>query len=616
MRKARLPLVAALAAATPALAQAQDTPDEDIIKLDDITISANTTETAVERSGSTVEVATQEDIRRSGEQTVAGFLNTLPGISVTSNGGLGTTTSVRVRGSSGRYLGVYVDGIDVNDPSAPQISFDFGSLLADDVSRIEVLKGAQSARYGSEAIAGVINITTNRATEPGTFHSFGAEYGSYNTSRLSYNLSHRGERGGVALTLTNVETDGFSAADENAGNTEADGHDTQRVSFATDYELTDTVTVGLNGFWQDSKTSYDEYIWPVGPADGVTPDETSESTSYGWRAFMNIVSGAVEHELAITGFKNDRVSYGTNAWGPFNYPYIGERLTGSYNGTAFVNEALTLGFGADTSDESYESGPNQGSHIMRGIYAEANWAPTDELDVAATVRHDDHSVFGGETTGRLAVAYRPVPDWILRFAAGTGFRTPSLFELFDPVNGNPALQPETSDNIEAGVEKLFANGGFARATLFQTRITDLIQWQGGSYVQVPGTARSKGIELSGGVPLSDRVILSGNATFIDATLSSGARLSRVPETDISVRLDADITDDFQLGVSLQRVANMIDGGARLPDYTLANVNASYQVTDAAQVYVRVENLFDEEYQTVRGYGTSDRAFFVGVRASF
>ena len=215
MRRATLPILAAIAA-TPAVAQAQDT---GVYFLDEITVYANTSEIELSRSGSTVEVATQEDIQNSGALTVHDFLNTLPGISVTANGGIGTTTSLRVRGSSGRYLGVYVDGIDVNDPSAPQIAFDFGSLMADDVSRIEVLKGSQSARYGSEAIAGVINITTNRATEPGTFHTVGAEYGSNNTSRVSYNLSQRGDRGGAAITFSHVKTDGFSAADENDGNT-------------------------------------------------------------------------------------------------------------------------------------------------------------------------------------------------------------------------------------------------------------------------------------------------------------------------------------------------------------------------------------------------------------
>jgi vitamin B12 transporter len=616
MRRATLPILAAIAA-TPAVAQAQDT---GVYYLDEITVYANTSEIELSRSGSTVEVATQEDIQNSGALTVYDFLNTLPGISVTANGGIGTTTSLRVRGSSGRYLGVYVDGIDVNDPSAPQIAFDFGSLMADDVSRIEVLKGSQSARYGSEAIAGVINITTNRATEPGTFHTVGAEYGSNNTSRVSYNLSQRGDRGGAAITFSHVKTDGFSAADENDGNTEADGHETKRLSFAGDYQLTNALTAGLTGFWQDSETDYDEF----GPSDGVTPDEVSEAQSRGLRAYVEIDGDTIDHEISVSRYEIERLSTGTNRdfysglTVPFRFPYNGARTTVNYAGTAIISEALSLGFGADYSDEEFDDEVDQASHIVRGLYAEANWTPNDQLDVALTVRHDDHSVFGGETTGRVAAAYNWRPDVILRFAAGTGFRTPSLYELFSPLYGNRALQPETSKNIEFGIEKRFRSNDFVRATLFETSITDLIDFNfgAGGYVQSPGTSRVKGVELSGAVQLSSRISLSVNATYTDGTVASGARLNRVPETDITLNLDADVTDKLRLGLSAQHISNMLDGGSRLPDYTVANLTASYQLTDPAKVYVRVDNLLDEEYQTVRGYGTSDRALFLGVRASF
>lgn len=589
---------------------------QDAAYLGEVTLSANTSVTDVKRSGSTVEVVTREELQKSGETRVVDYLTKLPGISVTANGGIGTTTSLRIRGSSGRYIAVYVDGIDVNDPSAPQIAFDFGSLMASDISRIEVLKGAQSALYGSEAIAGVINITTNGATEPGTHHSINAEYGSYNTSRLSYNLSHRAERGGVSLTVSHVRTDGFSAADENNGNDEADGHETRRISFSSDYALTDQATIGLAGFWQESWTEYDEYSFPAGPVDGATPDELSEGTSHGLRAFLRYEGERIEHEFAISAYRNDRLSSGTNAWGPFKYDYLGERTAFTYKGVATLSETFRLGFGADYTEESYKSGSNKGVHYMTGVFIEADWTPSDQLDVAATLRYDDHSIFGSKTTGRVAAAYRPREDVILRFAAGTGFRTPSLFELFDPRYGNPALKPETSSNVELGAEKLFANGGFARLTLFRTEITDLIQWSGGSYKQVSGTGYSQGVELSGAMPLNDRITLNGNLTYTDAQFSNGNRLTRVPEWYMTLGIDAQVTDKFRVGATAQRSVNMIDGTKRLPDYTVVNATMSYDFTDTVQGYLRIDNLFDEEYQTVRGYGTSDRAAYVGLRASF
>ena len=154
-----------------------------------LTLSANRGEsTELARSGVTVEVVTKEDLEQSGETLLADYLATLPGVSLTSNGGIGGNASLRVRGLDGAYIGVYIDGIDVNDPSNTQTYFDFGSLTAADVSRVEVLKGAQSALYGSEAIAGVINITTARPTEPGFSQNLAAEYGSYDTRKLSFQL--------------------------------------------------------------------------------------------------------------------------------------------------------------------------------------------------------------------------------------------------------------------------------------------------------------------------------------------------------------------------------------------------------------------------------------------
>ncbi len=610
MRRMKTALGAGLLLTVPAYAWAQD------YDLAEITIYSNAEETELEKSGSTVEVVTKKDLQATGETRVADYLSALPGISVTTNGGIGNATSLRVRGLSGRYLGVYVDGIDVNDPASSQISFDFGSLMTSDVSRIEVLKGTQSALYGSEAIGGVINITTNRATENGTFHSVELEYGSYDTVRSSYNLSTKTDRAELAFTLSHLKTDGFSAADENAGNTEADGHESKRLSFSGAYNLSDTVRIGMSGFWQDSSSQYDEYAFGVGPVDGATPDETSDATSHGLRVFADIDGGAVRHTLSASYYEMDRESHGTNAWGAFSYPYLGRRKTIAYKGVADLTDTMTLSFGADYSDETSGKGATKTDHQLKGIFAELNYAPNAQLDVVASVRHDDHSEFGGETTGRLAMAYRPREDVILRFAAGTGFRTPSLFELYDPFYGNAALKPETSTTMELGIEKTYGDGSFARLTGFYTEIDNLIDWTGAGYGQIDGKTKTKGVELSGALALSDRISLGGSFTFTDAKTAAGARQSRVPKTELALNLNAQLTDRLSGVLTARHVTGVVDGGVDLDDYTVVGLNLAYDLTDNAQAYLRVENLLDEEYQTINGYGQSDRAYFFGLRANF
>lgn len=577
-----------------------------------LTLSANRGEsTELARSGVTVEVVTKEDLEQSGETLLADHLARLPGVSVSSNGGIGGLTYMRIRGLSSRYVGVYIDGIDVTDTSAPQIQYDFGTLTTGGISRIEVLKGSQSALYGSEAIGGVVNITTNRATEEGLSQSVEAEYGSYDTRKLGYNLSYLGTRGSFASSLSYIKTDGYSAADEDDGNDEADGHEATRLSFSGDYALTDTVTLGGAAFWEKSSHDYDEF----GPMDGVTHDEKVEGEQYGARAFARVETGGVRHEFSAQVFETDR----TDTYEGSDTDYLGQRRGLGYEGQTELG-AATLTFGADYMREEFEVlsawGDSEGDYATFGIWAQADWHLSDKLELVTALRHDDHSEFGGKTTGRISLAYLPNPDLTLRASVGTGFRAPSPYELYSTGSGNPVLEPETSVSYELGVEQRFG-GGYLGAALFRTEITDLIDYNYPNYVQIDGTSWTQGVELTGGMNLSEALSLAAAYTWTDSEdAQTGDRLSRVPLHDLSLSLDADVTDAFRAGLTVQHVSGLEDTDEPLDDYTVANMNLRYALTDQAELYLRVENLFDEDYQVVKGYGTSDRAAYFGVRASF
>ncbi len=577
-----------------------------------LTLSANRGEsTELARSGVTVEVVTKEDLEQSGETLLADHLARLPGVSVSSNGGIGGLTYMRIRGLSSRYVGVYIDGIDVTDTSAPQIQYDFGTLTTGGISRIEVLKGSQSALYGSEAIGGVVNITTNRATEEGLSQSVEAEYGSYDTRKLGYNLSYLGTRGSFTSSLSYIKTDGYSAADEDDGNDEADGHEATRLSFSGDYALTDTVTLGGAAFWEKSSHDYDEF----GPMDGVTHDEKVEGEQYGARAFARVETGGVSHEFSAQVFETDR----TDTYEGSDTDYLGQRRGLGYEGQTELG-AATLTFGADYMREEFEVlsawGDSEGDYATFGIWAQADWHLNDKLELVTALRHDDHSEFGGKTTGRISLAYLPNPDLTLRASVGTGFRAPSPYELYSTGSGNPVLEPETSVSYELGVEQRFG-AGYLGAALFRTEITDLIDYNYPNYVQIDGTSWTQGVELTGGVNLSEALSLAAAYTWTDSEdAQTGDRLSRVPLHDLSLSLDADVTDAFRAGLTVQHVSGLEDADEPLDDYTVANMNLRYALTDQAELYLRVENLFDEDYQVVKGYGTSDRAAYFGVRASF
>ncbi len=583
--------------------------------LPEITLSAYQTPAEIGRTGATVDVVTRDEWRASGATRAIDYLTTLPGISASTNGGFGTNASLRLRGLSDRYVKVLVDGIDVSDPSGTQISFDPGALLLDDVQRIEVLKGPQSALYGSEAIAGVISITSLQPHDEGTRQGAGLEYGSYGTVKGNYNLASKGRDYEVAVSATRITTDGFSAADENAGNTERDGAQATRLSGSGSYQLTPDLRVGAAAFWQKTRADFDEGFPAV--ADGTPPYvEVSRSKARGGRIFAEYTLGGVAHQLSAQRYVIDRQL--TEDYG--DYITRGERNEMTYTGDTRIDDRLSLAWGGTHSQETMKQtseGVDAG-HIINSAFGEARFAATPDLDLALSLRHDHHSAFGGENTGRLALAWRVSPDWLLRAQIGTGFRAPSPDELYAPDYGNPDLKPETSRGVELGAERRIGDGGFARVTLFQSRITDLIDYDftTSTYAQVDGDSTTSGIELSAAMPVTDRVRIAGNFTYTDSEGPDGQPLTRVPERALNLRLEGDAGTRSRYMMGVTHVSGLTDRGVDMPSYTVVNAGLEFDITPAATGYLRIENLLDEEYQVVRGYGTSDRAIYAGIRAAF
>ena len=281
--------------------------------------------------------------------------------------------------------------------------------------------------------------------------------------------------------------------------------------------------------------------------------------------------------------------------------------------------AVDLAFGASYTEEKSDVDGVNTAYEIASVFGEAQYAASEDVDLSFALRHDDHSTFGGFTTGRLAANWRVTADTTLRAAIGTGFRAPSLFELFSPLYGNASLEQEESRSAEVGVEHRFANDAQVKATLFYTEIDNLIDFDfaSGGYIQGSGTSTTKGLELSGRVALGAGTDLFGSYTYTDGKDSGGNQLVRVPKHDFVLGVEAELSDKLAGQLVLNHVAGRAnDGGSAMPDYTVINASMSYDFNDTTQGYVRLENLTNEEYQTSFGYGTSDRAIYFGVRASF
>ena len=607
MQRLSVSLIALLAALP---VQAQTT-----IELDEIVVTANRTALAANRTGSSVTVIDRATLERAGDQTIATYLSRVPGVQVTRSGPAGTEAKLRIRGATPRYTAVYVDGVRVDDPTGIATEFDFGTLRTDDISRIEVLRGSQSALYGGSAIAGVVNITTNRAEEPGFTQSVAVEAGSYGTAAASYSLGYSDDRWSAALTLSTFKTDGFSAYDTLPRTTglEDDGLTSRRLSFSTNYRVNDVLTVGLNGFIGSSKAEYDDF-----GADALNRTDKAErslSTYAEWDL------GATQHELRLSSFEVDRDLIEPGGSGGFFY---GERLSLSYQGTTELSQAVTLVYGADTNEETATSSAQPGGQTTRvsGVFAQGIWSPSSDIDVSATLRFDENNRYGSFTSGRIAASWRPSESLTLRGAVARGFRAPSLYEQFgDPRFGiapNPNLTPERSKSYELGIDYNWANGASVSATAFALDTENEIGF-GANYINVAGVSKRKGLELEARLPVFGVAELGMAYTYTDAKRPNGTAIPRVPQHLFNLSIDGELTEGVTGSLAVRHVAGRPRDGfpARdMPDFTVVDAKIGYELTENAELSLRIDNLFDEEYQEIADYGTSGRAVYVGISAKF
>ncbi|MDO9637098.1 MAG: TonB-dependent receptor [Pseudotabrizicola sp.] len=622
----RLALISALATtalATPALAQ-----DTDDIALDKITVTANRTVTDRKRTGVSATVISGSDLGAAQELGIASAFSRLAGLSVVQQGAFGSPASVRIRGADQRYIAVFIDGIRVSDPSGVQTEFDFGRLPTAGIDRIEILRGSQSALWGGSAVGGVINFTTARPTEDGTTQQVQTEAGSFGTASLSYSLTQKTTDLETALTLTHLRTDGFSAA---ATGTERDGAEATRASAILRYHLTDMLTLGGAAFHQKTNAEFDGYIDTDGDTYGDTfadlPNVKSARET-GLRAFAELSLGNTEHVFDVTRYQIGRNVSDENGVGEFK----GNRTTVSWQATSDIIANLSLVYGADTMLEKAEYTNLPGGIAdtrLSGAFAQALWAVTPQTDISATVRVDHNSTFGNFSTGRIALAFRPDDATTLRAAVATGYRAPSIDERFGNYPslffvGNPALTPEESLSLELGAEHEFAGGAVVSATVFRLEVDNLITSTAffDSLENIDGTSVRQGVELGAEIPLAEHFRFGVAYTYTDARRPDRTvgekRIGLVPYHELAAMLDSDITDRLSAGLSVKHAAGRKDdfGNSDMPDYTVVNAQAAYQISDTAEVYMRIENLFDTDYQTSVGYASAGRSAYVGLRARF
>lgn len=614
---------ATLAAASPLHAQtAQD-------EADDIIVSASRIEQKRSESGQSITVVDKAELDRRQTQVLSDVLQTLPGISVARNGGPGGVTSVFIRGGDSSQTLVLVDGVRINDPSSPSGAFDFSSILTGNIGSVEVLRGPNSVIWGSQAIGGVINITT---IEPGEGLQANArgEYGYRDTGQLVASVS--GKSGIVSGSVGGswFRSDGISSFDERSGGTEKDGFENVTLNGKLKIAFTDAISLDLRGFYTDGETEFDN------PPGDTLP--VSDSEQYVGYAGLNVAlfDGRFRNRVAYTRTDIERITTDPTP-GSFNPSEAKGTLDRfEYQGVVEAVDALTLVFGieheqseASTFFPSFNTAPDVSDVHMTSYYGQAIVRPATGLTLTGGVRVDDQQVFGSKTSLGGNIAYTPNDgDTVIRATYAEGFRAPALSEQLAAF-GNPDLRPETARSYDAGIEHSLIDGKLrAQATYFRRNTKDLIVFSSATFsLENIAAARAQGVELGLWMQPVQGFTLQAQYSMVDTENRSpepdffgrsnfGNRLARRAKDSASFLVDWQSPWGPALGATVLMVGDTFDDVAntiRLDSYVRVDLRASFAVSDNLEVYGRVENLFDEAYQTAFNYGVPGRVGYAGVR---
>ncbi|HEY3332759.1 MAG TPA: TonB-dependent receptor [Capsulimonadaceae bacterium] len=594
---------------------------------DDVTIvTATRTSTSIDQVASSVTVITAKQLEQTKQSFVVEALRLVPGLFINESGSRGGHADIYMRGGASGATLVLIDGVSVNDPSNPDHSYDITNITVDNVDRIEVLRGSQSTLYGSDAMAGVINIITKRGHGKPTSHvTLGG--GRYGTAEGRLDSSGSSKAWQYSASASQFTTAGFPLGELQPGNTHNDGYRNTTVSARLDGKLSDSLRLGLTGRYINGRGNYPDFPMDHAVDNGIHRYDSEQFTGRA-EARWQPLGGKWEH---IFGVSSNTI----------NRDYI-DQITGSpealsnYNGrtakfdwqgnyAAAKNNTLTVGIERLRDDSHYASpyGGSSGQHIYTaGYYAQDQFQLAPRWVSTFGVRVDDHETFGTKATYRATSAYTCQHSGTrLKGTYATGFKAPSLFELYDPTYGYAKLQPETSTTYDIGIEQPLANDHAALGvTYFHNNYSNLIGFSfannpNGGYYNV-ASAETHGVEVTASIRPAGRLRADLSYTYTHTQDANGKPLPRRPTMLYTGAVNYAASGKLNLNLTGQYVGNRIDTGtfpaATLPNYALFNFAATYKVSPTYRAFVRVDNLLDKKYNEVYSYATARQSLFGGV----
>jgi vitamin B12 transporter len=588
------------------------------VRLGEVVVTASRLEEAGEETTSDVTVITGDELRESNAEFITDALGDVPSINLVRNGGDGKAASIFLRGGGSAQSLVMIDGVRVNSPTTG--GFDFSFLSVDDIERIEIVKGPQSTVYGSDAMAGVINIITKKGAGKPSI-SVSAEAGSSGTYKPSLTFSGGTKRLGYRITASYFHTDGISAAKSGS---EKDKYENASISGSLSARPGDKFDFEVSGRYTDDTSELDGFDLQTGLA-ADDPNFVQEGKRYMISArAKHYISDKWEQTLTVSRQK-DSLEFSDPDTSFNNSKFINTRGSVDWQHNVYPSDSITLTAGIEYRNDKGESPGNFTEDVdNKAVYLMGKLKPIGSaLVLNAGIRYDEYdglAASGNRATYRAGAVYHiPDAEMSVRASYGTAFRAPSLNDLYYPFYGNPSLRPEKSKGFELGVEKSFMNKkASASVTYFEQKYEDLIQFDFQTFLAANiAVAKVRGVEAETSFKITDSLNLGAGYTYLHTEDAGGQRLPKRPEHKLNASAEYK-TGGLSMLADYTLVGRRFDSAAKdeLKSYSLVNVSGNYKLTEIIGLFGRIENLLDEDYEEAKGFGTKGVSFYGGIRATY
>lgn len=583
--------------------------------IEKITVTANKFEQSINDVLVSVNVIERAEIEASNVRDLPTLLSTRVGFQVNPNGGFGQNTGVSLRGTGSGDTLILIDGVRTGSATLGQKALN--NVPLNSIERIEIIKGSRAAVYGSDALAGVINIITRESDNLSLSATFGSD--SYQNYQVAGSV--KSDDITTAFNAGFEKTDNFDVLQGVAP--DEDGYENKNLGFKVNYTDAHYGDFKLLGQYSEGYADYDSSF---SPADSTIErdDFKNYQLSAGWSKNYTNQTHSIDLALSTDDSDNTYVDFSV---GPTTSTFITKRTQIDYNGQYLLSNELNISGGINwyNDDVSHSSQPFvEDSRDVLAVFVGAYY-DADKVLANLTVRQDDDEQFGDETTYTAAAGYHLSEDATFRISQSTGFKAPTFNDLYYPLYGNPDLQPEKSVNRELGLSVDFDIAQVDIA-IFRNDIEDKIDYDANFALANIDEARYEGVEFS----LSQQFFgFDSNLNF--AYLSAedeetGAELRNVAKRTFNWEL-AKQFGAFDASLDMQYRSDRQGAVTRLGSYTLWNLAGNYQVNEHIEVSLRVENLFDKEYNAVDSntdfttgevyyYNTPERRFFAGASYQF